>query len=153
MAAVDNGVEIDPRKGSWGDGQHHSGSLVVKACETDDSHDIEEGGIVATPSALSHSTMRSNRPSVTECLSDVPEEEMADLSLDVYNMFFLSDIWSQAFFYSLAVLVVKISLYGLLMADLGRKHQLDPFLGRKPADGVVQIAQFFLIPVVGDCYY
>ena len=67
----------------------------------------------------SRSVMRASRPTVKECLH-TPDEEMYDLTLDVYNMFFLSDIGSQGFFYSFAVLFTKMSLYVLLLADL--KH-------------------------------
>lgn len=85
-------------------------AAVASADEHDAPHDAEEGGqqpsqkssrklsmfhraakAKSTSIVRSHSTIRASRPSVKECLSTVPEEEMADLSLDVYNMFFLSE--------------------------------------------------------------
>ena len=73
----------------------------------------------------SRSVMRASRPTVKECLH-TPDEEMYDLTLDVYNMFFLSDIGSQAFFYTFAVLFTKMSLYTLLLVDL-RDNKKLPF--------------------------
>ena len=94
----------------------------------------------------SHSAIRASRPSVKECLQDTPEEEMYDLTLDVYNMFFLSDICSQAFVYSFATLFVKMSLYILIMFDLGYNKEF-PFDKALVVSNLVIIAQVFLIPV------
>ena len=88
------------------------------------------------------------RPSVQECL-DVSEKEMANVELDVYNMFFISDLWSQSFFYSIATLVTKMSLYIVLIIDL-LVDDTYPFEQRKEGvevENVVKAAQFFLIPV------
>ena len=94
----------------------------------------------------SHSAIRASRPSVKECLQDTPDEEMYDLTLDVYNMFFLSDICSQAFIYSFATLFVKMSLYILIMFDLGYNKEF-PFDKALEVSNLVIIAQVFLIPV------
>jgi len=94
----------------------------------------------------SHSAIRASRPSVKECLQNTPEEELYDLTLDVYNMFFLSDICSQAFIYSFATLFVKMSLYILIMFDLGYNKEF-PFDKALEVSNLVIIAQVFLIPV------
>ena len=89
---------------------------------------------------------RPRRPSVQECL-DVSEKEMANVELDVYNMFFISDLWSQSFFYSIATLVTKMSLYIVLIIDL-LVDDTYPFEQRKEGvevENVVKAAQFFLI--------
>ena len=94
----------------------------------------------------SHSAIRASRPSVKECLQDTPDEEMYDLTLDVYNMFFLSDICSQAFIYSFATLFVKMALYVLIMVDLAYNKEY-PFDKKLEVSTLVIIAQVFLIPV------
>ena len=83
----------------------------------------------------SRSVMRASRPTVKECLH-TPDEEMYDLTLDVYNMFFLSDIGSQGFFYSIAVLFTKVSLYVALLVDL-RDNKKFPFEQNVDASDVV----------------
>ncbi|KAL7464153.1 hypothetical protein ACHAXS_004486 [Conticribra weissflogii] len=88
---------------------------------------------------------QASRPSIRECLN-LPDEELADLSLDVYNMFFLSDVPSQAFFYSIAVLITKMSLYFFLLLDLTLNKQF-PFERNIDVNAVVKLAQLFLIPV------
>ena len=94
----------------------------------------------------SHSAIRASRPSVKECLQETPEEDLYDLTLDVYNMFFLSDICSQAFIYSFSTLFVKMSLYILIMFDLGYNKEF-PFDKALEVSNLVIIAQVFLIPV------
>ena len=83
----------------------------------------------------SRSVIRASRPTVKECLH-TPDEEMYDLTLDVYNMFFLSDIGSQGFFYSIAVLFTKVSLYVALLVDL-RDNKKFPFEQNVDASDVV----------------
>lgn len=92
---------------------------------------------------------REARPTVQECLG-VPEKEMtSNVELDVYNMFFISDLWSQPFFYSMAVFVTKMTLFIVLVIDL-QDSATYPFESKKPGVEVkviVMLAQFFLIPV------
>ena len=88
----------------------------------------------------SRSVMRASRPTVKECLH-TPDEEMYDLTLDVYNMFFLSNIGSQGFFYSFAVLFTKMSLYVLLLADL-KHNKKFPFEENVDAADVVSGALY-----------
>ena len=88
----------------------------------------------------SRSVMRASRPTVKECLH-TPDEEMYDLTLDVYNMFFLSDIGSQGFFYSFAVLFTKMSLYVLLLVDL-KYNKKFPFEENVDAADVVSGALY-----------
>lgn len=89
----------------------------------------------------SRSEVRASRPSVKECLGEtVPDEEMADLTLDVYNMFFLSDICSQGFVYSFATLFVKMALYILILVDL-RHNKTFPFQEQILVDESVIFAQ------------
>mmetsp|Transcript_21399 Transcript_21399/g.36764 ORF Transcript_21399/g.36764 Transcript_21399/m.36764 type:complete len:328 (+) Transcript_21399:156-1139(+) len=153
-----------------GSPQTQSTGVLEVASGSDDGHDIEEGippsphkqppqslsQDVSRPHSTlrlrssrvvsrSHSTLRASRPSVKECLK-VPESEMADLSLDVYNMFYLSDIKSQACVYSSCVFLVKLSLYILLLLDL-RTNKKVPTDGNMAASIYVKIAQQFLIPV------
>lgn len=165
-------LQMDPSKGSWSQeprtvGQAHTKSnLEVSAGSGDAQHCIDEGITIAppqspTPSQMrrTRSSLRASRPSVTECLgADVPEEEMADLALDVYNMFFLSNMNSQAFFYSLAVLIVKAALYFLLLIDLKYKKQF-PFEQKIEASDVVKVVSdlcnqlcFFYLYIVPDFY-
>ena len=89
----------------------------------------------------SRSEVRASRPSVKECLGEtLPDEEMADLTLDVYNMFFLSDICSQGFIYSFATLFVKMALYILILVDL-RHNKTFPFQEQILVDESVIFAQ------------
>ena len=74
---------------------------------------------------------------------------MANIELDVYNMFYISNLWSQPFFYSIAVLLTKMSLYIILAIDLQDANNY-PFQQKKEGMQVkliVMMAQFFLIPV------
>ena len=88
---------------------------------------------------------RSLRPSVTDCLK-LPDDEMVDLTLDVYNMFFLSEKFSHAFFYSIAVFFTKTSLYIILILDL-TYNKTFPFDRREDASWLVMTTQIFLFPV------
>ncbi|KAL9178846.1 hypothetical protein ACHAXT_003977 [Thalassiosira profunda] len=146
MAAADVSFEVDEQDVV----SVASGALVDggDGAADDDGALVEQGQ--ADPKLQSkeqsHATLRASRPSVAECLADVPDYELADLTLDVYNMFFLSGFVSQAFVYSLAVLITKSALYVLLTIDFARNKQF-PFEQNIEADYTVQIAQFFLIPV------
>ena len=110
---------------------------------TDDSTHDDDDAIQSARSAK-----RASRPSVQECLG-VPKNEMANIELDVYNMFYISNLWSQPFFYSIAVLLTKMSLYIILAIDLQDANNY-PFQQKKEGMQVkliVMMAQFFLIPV------
>ena len=110
---------------------------------TDDSTNDDDDAIQSARSAK-----RASRPSVQECLG-VPKNEMANIELDVYNMFYISNLWSQPFFYSIAVLGTKMSLYIILAIDLQDANNY-PFQQKKEGVQVkliVMMAQFFLIPV------
>mmetsp|Transcript_20454 Transcript_20454/g.49170 ORF Transcript_20454/g.49170 Transcript_20454/m.49170 type:complete len:274 (-) Transcript_20454:405-1226(-) len=129
--------------------------LAVSGSDDDDVRhgdtDLEAGDAQAQPqspsshAATSRSIVRASRPSVKDSLN-VPDDELADLSLDVYNMFFLSNMGSQAFFYSLAVLITKMSLYILLIVDIKYNQNFPWDLDTKVAP-VVKSAQLFLMPV------
>ena len=143
MATADDSLEVD-RAGV----ADPSSSRVTF---TDAPADIEKGeqsqaGPASLSKKLSHASLRASRPSVVECLSTVPDYELADLTLDVYNMFFLSEMKSQAFVYSLAVLITKTALYALLTIDIAYNKQF-PFEQNVEADLTVRLAQLFLIPV------
>mmetsp|Transcript_8733 Transcript_8733/g.14261 ORF Transcript_8733/g.14261 Transcript_8733/m.14261 type:complete len:233 (+) Transcript_8733:68-766(+) len=159
MVTEEDGLKIDPSSGSWCQGPHDVGksqstSILAVASGSDDAHDIEEG--VRAPlqqsstshPAVSHSRsfMRASRPSIGECLDNVPEEEMADMSLDVYNMFYLSDIGSQGFVYSVAVFIIKFALYVLLLLDLIYNKEF-PSQQTVEATPIVRTTQLFLMPV------
>jgi len=65
-------------------------------------------------------------------------------------MFYISDLWSQSFFYSIAVLVTKMTLYIILIIDLMTDANSYPFERKKEGTEVkliVIIAQLFLLPV------
>lgn len=91
-----------------------------------------------------------SRPTVQECLG-VPDNEMYhSVELDVYEMFYISDMWSQPFLYSMAVLATKMTLYVVLIVDLMTDPKSYPFDRKLPGlevKPIVKLAQFFLIPV------
>lgn len=170
MTSVEEAIEVDgcrvrqpmipidnvEQPTSADDGRANSTVHIDKDEEQPSNHNASSGkGATSASVTRTHSTMHANRPSVKECLN-LPDEELADLELDVYNMFFLSDVMSQAFWYSLICLIVKMCLYSLLFVDL--KHKFDiPFINKEElsceareqniASSVVRMAQFFLFPV------
>ncbi|KAL9181998.1 hypothetical protein ACHAXT_012341, partial [Thalassiosira profunda] len=114
----------------------------------------EEGGPSKAPvvddiGASARSAARAARPSVASCLA-LPEDETTGVELDVYNMFYISDAWSQPFFYAICVLVMKMALYILLIVDLLIDPDAYPFeRNTKEVEVklIVKLAQLFLIPV------
>lgn len=111
---------------------------------TDDSSGSDDGVTLLS----TQSEKRASRPSVLECLG-VPEKETTDLELDVYNMFYICTLWTQPFFYSLAVLVTKMALYIILIIDLFDPESY-PFDHKKQGveiKTIVMLTQFFLLPV------
>lgn len=140
-------LETDPRRGSWGEnpGNEGVGVGVTHSISTDAQ------ATAGTPKssqvlAVTQSMMRESRPSVKDCLN-LPDEEMADLELDVYNMFFLSEVKSQGFWYAFITLTVKMSLYFVLLFDIVEKHDNLFFKDGSGADATVKFAQIFLFPV------
>lgn len=107
-------------RGSWSQepentGRAHSKSALAAASG---GVDVPISMEDTSRNGMSRSAMRASRPSVDECLGDLPKEEVIDLRLDVYNMFFLSENGSQGFFYSTLVLFTKMALYMLLFLHL-----------------------------------
>ena len=140
-------LETDPRRGSWGEnpGNEGVGVGVTHSISTDAQ------ATAGTPKssqvlAVTQSMMRESRPSVKDCLN-LPDEEMADLELDVYNMFFLSEVKSQGFWYAFITLIIKMSLYFMLLFDIVEKHDNLFFQSGSGADATVKFAQIFLFPV------
>jgi len=71
-------------------------------------------------------------------------------SVSIWIKFYISDLWSQSFFYSIAVLVTKMTLYIILIIDLMTDANSYPFERKKEGTEVkliVIIAQLFLLPV------
>ena len=93
--------------------------------------------------------MRASRPTVKDCLHS-PDEEMYDLTLDVYNRFFLSDIGSQGFFYTFVVLFTKMALYTLLLVDL-RDNKKLPFEQNVDAADVVSVTLLYIRITLYSC--
>mmetsp|Transcript_4523 Transcript_4523/g.9925 ORF Transcript_4523/g.9925 Transcript_4523/m.9925 type:complete len:205 (-) Transcript_4523:367-981(-) len=168
MSTEERGLKIDAGSASWSLEPDTNVEITKSASNAvasvpsassgsdDDANDIEQGkGIWASsqqqhqPSTLTSSIspppLRSIRPTVSECLH-VPKEEMADLPLDVYNMFFLSGIGSQGFYYSVAIFIIKISLYTLLLLDLIDNKKF-PSQQKVVASTRVKVTQLFLMPV------
>ena len=119
----------------------------LQVTDADDSVTITDDS--SGPSLLStQSEKRASRPSVQECLG-VPEKETTDLELDVYNMFYICTLWTQPFFYSLAVLVTKMALYIILIIDLfdPESYPFDHKRQGGEIKTIVMLTQFFLLPV------
>lgn len=76
-------------------------------------------------------------------LLGVHEDEMCELCDDVYSMFFLADLFSQSFWYALAVFALKQTLIMMIAVDLFQRTFPDS--SDVPAD--VKATQFFLMPV------
>ena len=89
---------------------------------------------------------RTRRCTVDECLALHPGTERAEMTLDVYNMLYLSDLWSQAFFYSLYITFTKTGLYVLLLCTF-KKSLIVIIAKHADVDLSIQIAQLFLLPV------
>jgi len=69
--------------------------------------------------------------------------EYVSLPDDVYGMFFLSNLFGPAFWYSLYVFILKIALYTFLALDVSKKNRPDP----DQVDKTVLAAQFLMLPV------
>jgi Ca2+-binding EF-hand superfamily protein len=77
-------------------------------------------------------------------LLGLQDDEMEELSNDVYSMFFLSDLFGQSFWYALAIFALKQTLIMMIAVDL--------YLNRSFPDSadvpkMVIATQFFLMPV------
>ncbi|KAL7529346.1 hypothetical protein ACHAWF_002943 [Thalassiosira exigua] len=128
----DDGLEVG---GAQRSSRSKDPATMLSSSMVQAPQDIEEG-----------EADRQAHPSVRECLANVPDSEIADLTLDVYNMFFLSELRSQAFVYSIATLFTKMMLYALLLVDL-EENKKFPFDSNVHVVPVVKMAQLFLIPV------
>ena len=83
-------------------------------------------------------------------LLGLKDDDMADIEDDVYNMFFLSDTFSAAFWYALMVWGLKLGLILIIAFDLYKNlniegEQLFPDNSEVPTN--VRAAQFLLLPV------
>mmetsp|Transcript_24872 Transcript_24872/g.57136 ORF Transcript_24872/g.57136 Transcript_24872/m.57136 type:complete len:278 (-) Transcript_24872:262-1095(-) len=67
--------------------------------------------------------------------------EWVDINDDVYNMFFLSQLGGQAFWYGIYIFILKLTLYVFLARDA-----LDLPIPENPSTQVL-VTQFFMLPV------
>ena len=76
-------------------------------------------------------------------LLGLEDEDMEKLEEDVYNMFFLAEVGSQAYWFSLFVWVLKLGLIYIIAYDLYTTNEFPP------ADNptIVRMTQLLLLPV------
>jgi Ca2+-binding EF-hand superfamily protein len=77
-------------------------------------------------------------------LLGVHDDDMAELCDDVYSMFFLADLFSQSFWYALAIFALKQTLIMMIAVDLFVNKSF-PDSSKVPS--MVKSTQFFLMPV------
>lgn len=77
-------------------------------------------------------------------LLGLKDDEVAEIEDDVYNMFFLSNNCSSAFWFPLIVFLLKISLIIIVAIDL---YTNQGFPDSSDVSGVVKVTQFLLLPV------
>jgi Ca2+-binding EF-hand superfamily protein len=76
-------------------------------------------------------------------LLGLEDEDMEKLEEDVYNMFFLAEIGSQAFWFSLFVWMLKLGLIYMIAYDLYTTYEFPP----SDNPSVVRLTQLMLLPV------
>ena len=69
------------------------------------------------------------------------EDDFVAIHDDVYNMFFLSNVCGQAFFYASYVFLLKMALYTFLALDAMKEEQPDDLQPK------VLAAQFLMLPI------
>ncbi|KAL7536061.1 hypothetical protein ACHAXR_006889 [Thalassiosira sp. AJA248-18] len=77
-------------------------------------------------------------------LLGLEDEEFSEIEDDVYNMFFLADLGSQAFWFAIFVFVLKLSLIIIIAIDL---FQTGEFPESSEVPALVRTIQFLLLPV------
>jgi hypothetical protein len=106
--------------------------------------DIETGRVLTRNS---NDPLSSSENMPTDSLNDKAfapsqeEEEYVSIPDDVYNMFFISSIGGQAFFYSLYVFLLKMALFSFLAVEIVRKGFPETVING------VRAAQFLMLPV------
>lgn len=76
-----------------------------------------------------------------DCLGPSTDDDLVPLSDDVYNLFFLSHIGSQGFFYAVSVFLLKMTLYTVLAMDAIEAPLPEEIPKR------VMLAQVLMLPV------
>ena len=74
----------------------------------------------------------------------VHDDEMIELSDDVYSMFFLAPMYSSSFWYAFLVFALKITLIAMIAHDL---YENKEFPENSEVPGTVRVTQLLLIPV------
>lgn len=92
------------------------------------------------------SNANGHKMSMAELLG-VEDEELHEIADDVYNMFFLSKVGAQAFWYALIIFAIKISLFIIIAMDLLSNGISNSWPSRDEVKTPVLIAQFLLLPV------
>ena len=117
-----------------------------------DSMDVDGDGYITREEVRkSYLKQKSGDGKVSfQDLLGLKDDDMADIEDDVYNMFFLSDTFSAAFWYALMVWGLKLGLILIIAFDLYKNlniegEQLFPDNSEVPTN--VRAAQFLLLPV------
>jgi Ca2+-binding EF-hand superfamily protein len=76
-------------------------------------------------------------------LLGLEDEDMEKLEEDVYNMFFLAEVGSQAYWFSLFVWLLKLALIYIIAYDLYTTYEFPP--ADNPS--IVRLTQLLLLPV------
>ena len=76
-------------------------------------------------------------------LLGLEDEDMEKLEEDVYNMFFLAEVGSQAYFFSLFVWFLKLGLILIIAYDLYTTYEFPP--SDNPT--IIRLTQLLLLPV------
>jgi hypothetical protein len=74
-----------------------------------------------------------------------PDREYVSIHDDTYNMFFLSNIGGSAFWYSMYIFALKMTMFTVLLYDAIDNRQSSAEDGRAPTR--VLVAQFLMLPV------
>ena len=77
-------------------------------------------------------------------LLGISDDDMAELSDDVYSMFFLADLWSQGFWYAWLVFILKQFLILMIAVDLFTNKS---FPSNDEVPSLVRATQLVLMPV------
>jgi len=79
-------------------------------------------------------------------LLGLEDEDMEKLEEDVYNMFFLAEVGSQAYWFSLSVWLLKLAFIYIIAYDLYTNPDYE-WPGPEKATTISRITQFLLLPV------
>ena len=116
-----------------------------------DSMDVDRDGFITREEVrMAYLKQKGGGKVSFQDLLGLADDDMAEIEDDVYNMFFLSDSFSAAFWYALMVWGLKLGLIIIIAFDLYKNVKIEGeplFPDNADVPTNVRAAQFLLLPV------